>query len=153
MATHFHRLDRPKRILVKNDESITYDEALAGGTITPGMLITKNSSGKFIAHNSAGGACLPQFAIEDSLQGRTIGDDYVADELVRAVTAKPGDHVLAHIADGENIAIGDMLSSNGDGTLQKLAGTERPVARANEAVDASVSTESFDQRRIVVEIV
>lgn len=127
--------DRPTRIQLKGHG--VYEEGRAGATITPGMLVAINAAGALIPHGTAGGKAENAFALEDALQGKTIRDNYASGDLVFYTIFKPGDVVFARLAAGENVAEGDGLSSNGDGTLQKIAGTESRIAVALEAVDLS----------------
>jgi hypothetical protein len=93
------------------------EEAVAAGTITPGMLIEEDSSGEFQAHSTEGGYAMRLFAEVDALQGNTLDDDYSADDLVSANVELPGNEVQAFLQAGEDVDIGDKLISNGDGTL------------------------------------
>lgn len=107
----------------------------AGSAITPGMLLKTNSSGNVIPHNVAGGPAENAFALEDALQGRTIEDDYAIGELVQVGIQQPGDVVFGWLAAGETASPGDLLVSNGDGTLKVRTGTDIAKAVALEAVD------------------
>jgi len=135
------------------------EEYEAGGTITPGMLVALNSSGKVIAHNSAGEFAEKIFALENELEGEGIDDDYSSGDQVQCWVAGRGDQVYAILADGENVSIGDILESDGAGALQK-ASTETAgsatypgsvVAVALEAVSTSGSPTAV--ARIKVRIV
>ena len=104
-------------IIVKNYLNI-FEEAVANATITPGMLIEYMESGKVRAHATSGGNAIPKlFAIEDALQGKEIHDNYAAGDRVRCWTPQPGDMVYAILADGQHVAAGDALESNGAGYL------------------------------------
>ena len=154
----------PKTILLKGDPLQKIDKATAVA-ITPGYLLQLDSvAGQIEAHATAGGNQARMFAIEDALQGKEIGDDYGVSTLVQYHTCRPGDEVYAMLKDGENVARGDYLESNGDGTLRKLIPysvgndsaddtvyTNNIVGQALEAVDASLSAIITDQR-IRVEI-
>lgn len=153
------------------------EEAEANATITPGMLIEYMSTGKVRAHASAAADVAPaMFALEDELQGKDLGDNYVAGDRVQCWIPYRGDWAYGILADGQNVAIGDKLASNGDGTLRKHvtevesweeseAGkvTVYPnqiVAIAREAVDLSSSSgaETNDgtigfNKRILIQIV
>jgi hypothetical protein len=94
-----------------------YEEFVGAGAITPGHLIQINSLGKAIVHATEGGVAERLFALEDALQGKNISQAYTTGNTVFAVVAAPGDVVYAYIFAGEDIAIGDILISNGDGTL------------------------------------
>lgn len=133
-------------VKLKNYSDIM-DERLASAAITPGMLIELISTNKVRAHATSDGAAAPkQFACEDELQGNTIDTAYSADNPVQVWTPQPGDEVYAILVDGENVAIGDKLVSNGDGNLKKREGAssgEIPhsiIGTALEAVDLSDSS-------------
>lgn len=147
-----HDIDRPKRIhLTKGPES-RYEEAYAGATITPGMLVKLNSLGKVVPHATAGGYAEKQFALEDALQGLTIGDNYTSGTLTRTTIGGTADVFYGILADGETVVIGDLLASNGDGYLRKVQSTNVPVGVALEAIDASGSSDTLDTRRIRVRV-
>lgn len=131
----------------------------AGEAITPGMLIAVASDGDVDKHASAGGVCEKMFALEDELQGRTIDTDYDADDPVQCWLATPGEEVYAWLANGEDVSIGDVLVSNGDGQLKAATADssgvvveEFPIAVALEAVDMSGSSGVDPSGRIEVRI-
>ena len=123
------------------------EEYEAGGTITPGMLLEENSEGKVVAHSNAGEFAEKMFALEDELQGKGIDDDYASGDKVQCWIAGRGDQVYAILADGQNVAVGDILESDGNGALEKAvaetaSATTYPgsvVAVALEAVDTTNS--------------
>jgi hypothetical protein len=130
-------------VLIKGDP--LNKEYVADGAITPGHLIQLDADGKIVVHGTAGGRAAKAFAKEDDLQGNSITDAYAAADPVQTLWCKPGDEINALIANGENIAIGDWLVSNGDGTLKEAdtlsaALTEVVIAMALEAVDMSGSS-------------
>lgn len=133
-----------------------HEEAVAAGAITPGMLLKASSTlddanppkSKVVAHDVAGGYAEAMFAVEDALQGRTIADAYSSGELVQIVMAEKGDVVLAWLNSGENVAAGDFLVSNGDGMLQKLAGSELPVAVSLQTMNLSDSNDPDTRIRV-----
>lgn len=122
-----------------------HEEAIAAGTITPGMLLTIDSAGEVLAHATEGGYAMRVFAVEDALQGHTLDDDYSADDLVSANIELPGNEIQAFLQAGQNVAIGDWLISAGDGTLiengQESSGTTvyQMIGVAREALDLSGS--------------
>lgn len=131
------------------------EEIDAGGTITPGMLVNEGSAGTVAAHGTAAGNVIPRFALEDGLQGKEITDNYVSGDKVQVWTPYRGDQVYALLADGQNVAIGAMLESAGDGTLRAWTSSTNPrsiVAEAVEALDLSASANTTSGR-IVVRIV
>jgi hypothetical protein len=96
------------------------DEYVANAWITPGMLVEVMSTGKIRKHATASGNVVPvMVAIEDELQGKEITDNYVANDRVQVITPHAGDILLLLLADGQNVAIGDALESDGLGHVQK----------------------------------
>jgi hypothetical protein len=136
------------------------NEYVAAGTITPGMLVKVDSAGTLVAHNVAGGLGEKMFATEDELQGKTIADNYSAGNPVQTIIANSGDEVLAIIADGQNISVGDFLVSNGDGKLKEMTPDasgvvveQYPIAVALEAKDMTGSAGVDPSPRIAVRII
>ena len=105
--------------VILKDYSKVFEELKAAAAITPGMLVEINSAGKVQAHATGDGFVLPMFAKEDALQGKTIDQDYAATDPVLCWIPGRGDIVNAILHDEENVAIGDLLSSYGNGTLKK----------------------------------
>ena len=139
------------------------NEYVAGEAITPGMLITLAADGDVDKNAVAGGICEKMFAVEDELQGRTIDTDYDAADPVQCWLATPGEEVLAWLANGEDVAIGDKLVSNGDGQLKEYTAdvyvssdvdtVEYPIAVViKAAVDMSGSSGVDPTGRIKVRI-
>ncbi len=128
--------------------------------ITPGMLLELTSDGLVQAHSTEGGPVLPMFALEDELQGKGITDNYAVSAKIQVWTAVRGEEVYALLADGEEVAAGDFLISDGNGKLKKYDGNtasdvEFPqslVAVALEAVDMSDSSGADPSGRIKVVI-
>lgn len=122
-------------------------EGIAGGAITPGDLLTINSSGNLIRHASASLKAAPLFAVENDLTGKTITDDYAQNDYVQSEYLWSGCEVLANVAaNAAAIAIGDLLESDGAGGLRKVQDFTdaeideiggQAIAQALEAVDNS----------------
>lgn len=112
-------------------------EAVAAATITPGNLLTFNSSGLLLKHATEGGAVIPLFAVENDLLGKMISDDYAANDYVQAEYLSAGMEVLTWLAASENVAKGALLSSKGNGALRATTSGHVVVAQALEAVDNS----------------
>ena len=121
------------------------EEFIAHEAITPGMLVEQISTGKVQKHASEDGIVLPMFVLEDELQGETITDDIDADAPAQVWIPQRGEVVYALLKEDENVAIGALLSSKGDGTLKEFTedsstGEVYPgqvVGVATEAVNAS----------------
>jgi hypothetical protein len=125
-------------------------EATAQGTITPGMLIERVTNG-VQAHSTAAGPASTHFAIEYGMTGRTIDDDYSADDQAVFKTYTPGSVVYGLVAAGASaISQYDFLASAGDGTLATAGVDEVAVAQALEDVDNSGGS---DPVRIMAEVV
>lgn len=130
--------------------------------ITPGFLLERTSSGTVQAHGNAGQNAVRMFALEDDIQGKEIGDNYVASTLIQCGVFNAGDEVYALLADGETAVIGSFLESNGDGYLKVHAASsagaieypEAIVAQALAALDMSGSSGADPaSQRIRIEIV
>jgi hypothetical protein len=95
-------------------------ELVAASAISPGHIIEMNSNGKVKAHATEGGNVAPiMVALEDELQGNGLDDDYAADDQVQCWIPQRGDELLAILADGEDVNVGDLVESAGGGTVQK----------------------------------
>lgn len=106
-------------IKVKNYSDVFEEFTATAVAITPGTLLEMDSNGHVQAHSTAGGNVLPpMFALEDELQGNDIEDNYAASAKVQVWIPGRGDQVLAILADGQNVSVGDALESNGAGYLQ-----------------------------------
>lgn len=122
----------------------------ASKDITPGMLI-EYSGADVQPHSSAAAIPAPLIvAVEAPWRyGSGIDDAYDTDgEQVAFHYILPGDEFYALLAAGEDIALGDLLESAGDGTLQ--ADTSGDKFRALEAVDNGAG---YTAVRIRVEVI
>lgn len=99
-------------------------EYVAGGGITPGMLIMLNSSNQVVVHNDEGGAGQMLIAAEDALQGRIVSTAYVATERVTAILPQKGCEFNGFVEDGQDIAIGDRLIGAGNGKWKEASDLE-----------------------------
>jgi len=118
---------------------------IGSGTIKPGMLLDR-SGAVVIAHGSAGvRANVIRIAEEDELQGKEVGDSYASGAQVITRALLPGDEVNVLLRDGQDIAAGDGLVSNGDGTVRIVDTDEFPDFIALEALDLSATANTTDQ--------
>jgi len=148
-----------KTVVVRGD--VQREEFKTNGTPSPGHLLEIDSSGDVLPHNSAGENMYPLFALENDLQGDDIDTAYADNVQAQCAWAKPGVMVNAILADGENVAIGDLLESAGDGTLQKYVlddsstvhYSNQIVGVAREAVDMSDSSAADPAGRVLVSII
>jgi hypothetical protein len=128
---------RPSTILLHVEGTI-YEEAIAGGTILPGHLINKTNTDTVVVHASAAGQAPKFVATEEMLvlKGEGLDDDYGVGDRVSYRRLRSGDKVQMWLEDGHAVAIGDILESAGDGTLQPVTGNFG-CFQAAEAVDTS----------------
>lgn len=157
----------PKTIFLKTGregEPLPKEAKAEAGTILPGNLVELSSTaGNIKNHATAGGNAAAMFAIEDALQGNEIGELYAINTQVQYICCAPGDEVYAILAQGENVAIGDFLESDGDGALRKYVAQtvdsneqqtiipKSIVAIATEALD--LSTSSLSDARLKIQVV
>ncbi len=141
-----------KTVMLEGGDKFLRLERVAAAAITPGHLVELTSADKVQKHSTAAGFTAKMFAVEDELQGKTIDQEYASASRVQFNVCPPGCIVNALIADGEDIAIGDKLVSNGDGTLKEAdsAATDEIVGVAMEAVDMSDSSAADPSPRCAV---
>lgn len=147
-------------IKIKKYSDVIEEYTATAVAITPGMLLEPTSGGLIQAHSTPEGDALPMFALENELEGEGIADAYAVSDKIQVWIPGRGDQVYALLANGESVAIGDRLASNGDGYLRKhdisSGGAEYPlgiVAYALEAIDMSGSSGADPSGRIIVRIV
>lgn len=95
------------------------EEYVASAAVYPGMLLKLESTGKVKAHDAADQDAFPIFALEDELQGKGIDDAFAANDRIQCWIPNRGDMVYAILADGQKVAIGDNVTSDGNGRLKK----------------------------------
>lgn len=98
-------------------------EFKAAGAITPGFLIEVDSAGEVVAHATAGGTGRTLVAKEMYGLGNTVDTAYADNDKVFAHEAIPGEKLLVRIKNGETIAIGGKLISDGAGSLKATTGS------------------------------
>ena len=135
-----------KTIALKGD--FIRKEAVAGGAITPGMLV-QGFPGSTVVHGTAAGNARKAFALENDLVGKGVTDAYASGETVQVGVFASGAEVYAILNTGQNVtAIGTALVSAGNGRLQAFVPintdasnvpipTDNIVAYALEAVNAT----------------
>lgn len=125
---------RTSNFLVEKEEGVVAE------AFYPGHLLEWNSDKELIKHDSSGGHCAPlMVALEDVYQGNGVDTVYVVDDVAIALICKPGAFINVRVKDGENITVGDILESAGDGTVQAYtSGT--PLGTAMSACDMSSSS-------------
>lgn len=106
--------------ILLRDHSKVFVDHQAYEALRPGMLVELTSTNRLKKHATSGGnIVVPTIVLEDEWQGKGIEDAYVTGDQVRAWVPGRGDEALLLLADGENVAIGDALESNGLGMVKK----------------------------------
>lgn len=139
----------PKTIMLRGSMSSHSERVCAENSIRPGMLVEIDSLNRFRPHATAAGQAAPTFAREASMIGRDIDDLYVQNETVHAWDCQSGDQVYAILEDGHNVAVGAILESAGDGSLQPVTGNFG-IAKALEAVNTSGGAVATSRIRVQV---
>lgn len=107
----------PKKIMLKGVG--IQKEGIAGGVVTPGDLITVNTSGLVVRHPTAADGGRKAFALENFVNGDGIDDDYAEDDTVQYAVCHSGEEVYARVAaNATAITLGAALESAGNGTLR-----------------------------------
>lgn len=128
----------PKVILLTvNGEKRPIFEAVADAALTPGELVRFSSDDELQPHGTAAGLAAPMFCVENPYTdpGTTaaIDTDYAIATSARYIWAQPGDIIYAFLADGENVAKGDALMSDGAGALKKFVAYTQAVDEGGAA--------------------
>lgn len=123
-------------------------EGKAGGAITPGMLLNVRNVAALVAHNDAGQECQAAIAKEYDLTGRTITQAYANGDQVLYDVLNDGDRFYGLLAASQNIAIGDLVTSNGDGMLKEAGATDFVIGIARTALVTGVGVTG----RLIVEV-
>lgn len=138
--------DTPKVVVLKGNPMKKEAAMTASQAILPGHLVSLVSTGTLSKHATAAGKTQTAFADVADFSGGGLETAYSDGETVPYIVANAGDEIYAILEDGHTIAVGDLLESAGDGTLQAQTGNFS-VAIALEAVTTSGSTS-----RIKVEV-
>jgi hypothetical protein len=142
-------------VLISSAANIIEDR-VAAGTITPGMLVERDSSDQVQAHSTAGGIAEKLFAMEDFYQGNGLSTDYTtSSDRVPVLNAQPGDIVYAMADDTTGVAIakGDFVESAGDGRLQQITATTTSAAEYPNSVIGVALESAINGSRFLVKII
>ena len=136
------------------------EEYVAGGTITPGMVVEiyqSSTATRLRAHNHEDGDVAPlMVALENELLGGGIDDNYATGDQVQVWVVQRGEQFYGLLENGSHVEIGDKLTSKGNGRLKKwVADSDTPhtsqiVAVALEHRDLSGSSGADEGYRIMV---
>ncbi len=130
-----------KRIIVRGTPVRHEDVAIAA--ITPGYLLEQLATG-VQKHSGAGLNAEALFAVEREMTGDGIDVDYATADTVLLATCRQGDIVNAVLAaSAAAIVEGDVLESDGDGTL-RVATTDAATDDNQRNAAVAVAEESVD---------
>jgi len=132
----------PNTIILKGDSRRR--EALAAEAVTPGHLVSYNTSGRVVKHATAAGNAAPMFAVENEVFGKDLNQAYANGDNVIHHVVYPGSEVYALVAAAAGaIVVGDFLESAGDGTLRKVA-TAAATSQAQRASVVAMALQAVD---------
>jgi hypothetical protein len=106
--------------------------AASGSAIKPGMLVKRTTAGPYSecnVHATSGGTGCTLIVLEDDYQGDTVQSaagvtrTYTVGDRIFAEYALPGAKRHLLLKASENVAIGDLLISDGTGLFIKTTGT------------------------------
>jgi hypothetical protein len=152
-------------IKIKKYSDIIEEYKSTAVEITPGMFLELASATTVQAHSGAGENILQMVALEDELQGKEIDDNYAVSTRIQCWIPGRGDIVYALLKDGEKIAVGDFVESDGAGYVQKYAVdidsesdvttiySNQIIGQAIEAVDMSEASSIDPSDRIQIRII
>ena len=152
-------------IKIKKYSDVIEEFTSTAVAITPGMFLEMASASTVQAHSGAGENILPMVALEDEMQGNGIDDNYAVSTKIQCWIPYRGDIVYALLQDGEKVAAGDFVESDGTGYVQKYtadsAGSESDltvypnqiIGQAIEAVDMSEASSIDPSDRIQIRII
>lgn len=132
-------------------------EALAAAAIGPGELLQFDANGALILNADAAGVApinkmvAVESPIASTLTTAAIDQDYASGDTVRYVVPEPGAVLYMWLADGEDVAKGAALTSDGAGALEAaVLGTAlMPDSIFGYAFEAKAASGSAE--RILVE--
>ena len=114
-------------------EIVQVNDVAASQLLMPGHLVERfvSTGAKYRRHATAGGPTVKAVALDQTMLNRGVDDAYAVGELVEVGIFSPGATAWLLIASGQNIANGQKLESNGDGTL-RLHASGTPLFAAVE---------------------
>lgn len=142
------------RILVKGEAIQSEAKVGVAGTLTPGELVEFDGSAELQVHSTADGTAQKRFVRERDLFGKDKLEAIPVGDNALTIVPVPGSTVQAFLADGENVAVGDSLVSDGLGSL-KAPATPVATTPANIVVAfaaAALNNTSGSPARLNVEV-
>ena len=104
--------------------------------IYPGMLVDLNAAGELIKHATSEVQTPVILAMEDALQGNTVATVYLDNNRVPVLIPSKGAVVNALVESGQNVTIGDVFVSGGNGLFIETESATSGVLNAGALVKA-----------------
>lgn len=121
----------------------------SGATLRAGFLVRRTTATECNVHNVSGGDGATLLIHEDKYQGLGCDDAMAAGTRVYAEYVIPGAKRYARLKASENVAVGDLLISGGDGTLIKTTGTPVKVFAVCEEASNIGATQNLIMVRFI----
>ncbi len=142
------------RILVKGEAIQAEAKVGVAGTLTPGELVEFDGLAALQVHSTADGTAQKRFVRERDLFGKDKLEAIPVGDNALIIVPIPGSIVQAFLADGENVAKGASLVSDGLGSLKAPA---TPVATTPAGIvvgfaAAALNNTSGSPARLNVEV-
>ena len=109
------------------------EEIVLAAAAKPGMRIQLAADGRGTPAGTQGLLGPVRILQEDALQGRTVDDEYAADEIGFVLEPKAGDVNAVLLKAGQSVAVGDLLIVDTDGKYIATTGT--PAQTDYEALE------------------
>lgn len=119
---------------------VTVNVLPASQALTPGWLIERFVSGsatELRPHSTQGGKAQKLVALNQPQLNHSVDFQYAANDQVEAGLFPTGSTAWMFIASGVSVNAGDFMSSNGDGTLRKVTGSDVALFTALETINNS----------------
>ena len=122
------------------------EEARANVALTPGHIVIL-SSGNFILHNVAGGRGPVRVVQENYLANKTPDDVIAQNNTAMGIIPMPDQILRVLVANGQNVAKGAKLQSNGSGLCIIAAASDEVLFYAEEAFNNNTGSAQLVQVR------
>lgn len=131
-------------------EPITRDALIAAGqTILPGHIVVLNGSGEWVANTSQGGAAGMCIADMNVIEQKSVTEALTAGGNAKAFVPEVGCAYNLVLASGQNIAVGDRLTTSATpGQVEEAAAGDDEMFIAEEAITTSGSTARIRARHV-----
>lgn len=142
----------PRNTIIQKNYGDVFEEHVARVALAPGMVLEPHpDAGEVSPHSTQGGKMVPMVAIEDlnDMRGGGIDENYPEGGQVSVWMPQVGDQALLILQDEEDVAAGDYLDSNGDGTLRKNDNGANSLFQAIESMDLTASSGAEDEHELL----